>query len=482
MGAEGMELGFKGVLKELLTYKSGTLGVVILVFLVALSIYTVVAIPYDKAIKLWRGEEEVWIENPRNAQPIWVKYWEYLRGRNLPETIKRDTSDSKQYGVYKSLRAIPGTNLKRLYIEFSFKYEYDDFPSEINIFFSSKFNESAPILRIIWEKPGRNKIELLDFIPRDKYDRLYLSIEHNVLKALHSYVKEKLYALGKNPEVPLSVEKALFAVEDESMSSSLTVKPLKGTYKLIIEGLLFGKDSNVDARLIIYGKVYGMCGTDHLRRDLTIAMLWGLPIALSFGLIASLTITFLQLIIATISGYYGGWIDALIQRLTELYMILPFLPFLIMIAAFYKLDIWVILAAIIILNIFGGGIKSTRALVMQIKEYPYIEAAKAYGASSKRIVLLYIIPKILPPVIPGLIGAVPGYVFLEAALSLLGLGDPFLPTWGKVINDSYRWGALYKGYYYWVLQPSFMLILTAFAFAFIGFALDKIVNPKLREI
>jgi len=134
------------------------------------------------------------------------------------------------------------------------------------------------------------------------------------------------------------------------------------------------------------------------------------------------------------------------------------------------------------LSIFGGGIKSTRALAMQIKEYPYIEAARAYGASSMRIIFLYIIPKILPPVIPTLIGSVPGYVFLEAALAILGLGDPSLPTWGKVIDDSFRAGALYKGYYYWVLEPAFMLILTAFAFSFLGFALDKIVNPKLREI
>ena len=76
----------------------------------------------------------------------------------------------------------------------------------------------------------------------------------------------------------------------------------------------------------------------------------------------------------------------------------------------------------------------------------------------------------------------PGYVFLEAGLSFLGLGDPYLPTWGKVINDAYNNGALYKGYYYWVLEPAFMLILTAFAFSFLGFALDKIVNPKLREV
>ena len=73
-------------------------------------------------------------------------------------------------------------------------------------------------------------------------------------------------------------------------------------------------------------------------------------------------------------------------------------------------------------------------------------------------------------------------MFLEAALSYLGLGDPYLPTWGKIINDAQTNGALYKGYFYWVLEPSFFLVLTALAFALLGFALDKIVNPKLREM
>jgi peptide/nickel transport system permease protein len=73
-------------------------------------------------------------------------------------------------------------------------------------------------------------------------------------------------------------------------------------------------------------------------------------------------------------------------------------------------------------------------------------------------------------------------VFLEAALAFLGLGDPLLPTWGKVINDSFTEGALFKGYHYWVLEPGLMLVMTAFAFSFLGFALDKIVNPKLKEV
>jgi peptide/nickel transport system permease protein len=84
--------------------------------------------------------------------------------------------------------------------------------------------------------------------------------------------------------------------------------------------------------------------------------------------------------------------------------------------------------------------------------------------------------------IPGLVSAIPDYVFLEASLAILGLGDPVLPTWGKVINDARMSGALYNQNYYWILQPAVLLMITGLGFALIGFALDRIFNPKLREV
>ncbi|MFP3951224.1 MAG: ABC transporter permease [Candidatus Bathyarchaeia archaeon] len=467
--------GIKGIIKELLSYKSGIFGLLFLFLLIGISIYTVATIPYSEAVSLWRGEGGVWRETPRNARPSWMNYLGY----NLPKSIKLNSTSENAPGITKRVTHVPGSEIKLFRIILSFDYNYDEFPNELNLFFDAKYNESSPLLNIYWIKPNNAEIKLLDYIPKGETDQLYLSANQKVGAKMRSYVTD---VLGHPPKTSLPTEKALFAVEDESMSSAATIQPMKGRYKMVIEGTIFGEESDIDAKMVLYGKVYGMAGTDHLRRDLMIGLLWGTPIALAFGVSASLTISLVQLILATISGYYGGWVDSIIQRVTELYMILPFLPILIMIAAFYRIDIWILLGVIVVLSIFGGGIKSTRALVLQIKEYPYIEAAQAYGASSARIVFLYIIPKILPPIVPGLIGSVPGYVFLEAALAFLGLGDPQLPTWGKIINDSFVESALYKGYYYWVLEPALMLVLTAFAFSFLGFALDKIINPKLKEV
>jgi peptide/nickel transport system permease protein len=259
-------------------------------------------------------------------------------------------------------------------------------------------------------------------------------------------------------------------------------KPLKGTYQMVITASVFEPDSSLDVELVCHGTLYGLAGTDYMRRDLLIALMWGMPIALAFGLLAALGTTVTTLVIAAIGTWYGGWVDEVIQRITEINSVLPFLPILIMIGTFFSRSIWLMLGATIALGIFGLGIKNFRAVFMQIKESPYIEAAQSYGASDARIIVRYLTPRVIPLLIPQLVTLVPGYVFLEAALAVLGLGDPFVPTWGKVINDARVNGALFEGLYYWILEPAALLLITGLAFALLGFALDRIFNPRLRDI
>jgi len=270
-------------------------------------------------------------------------------------------------------------------------------------------------------------------------------------------------------------EQALFADP-----STTTLSPKKGIYELRIVATVFDEEADLDAKFIIYGQVYGIAGTDHLRRDLRIALLWGTPIALAFGLLAAFGTTLTTMIIAAIGVWFGGWVDSVIQRFTEVNMILPTLPILVMVGTLYSRTIWTMLGVSILLNIFGAAIKAYRAIFIQVKESPYIEAARAYGAGNIRIVFNYLIPRIIPVLIPQLVNVIPTFVFLEATLAVLGLGDPIIPTWGKLIDDARANGALFQGHYYWVLEPSVLLMITGLAFALVGFALDRIFNPKLR--
>jgi len=107
MANASAEYSVKGILRELLTYKSGVFGMTLLALLVLISLYTVITIPYSTAIELWRGGENIWIENPRNAQPYWVRYF----GKNLPETIKRDSTQAGRVGTIKVLTPILERNM-----------------------------------------------------------------------------------------------------------------------------------------------------------------------------------------------------------------------------------------------------------------------------------------------------------------------------------------------------------------------------------
>jgi peptide/nickel transport system permease protein len=257
---------------------------------------------------------------------------------------------------------------------------------------------------------------------------------------------------------------------------------IKGQYQLLITGTTFEPESDIDTEFVFHGQVFGLAGTDHSRRDLVVPLLWGAPVALAFGLIASLGTSILTMVIAALGTWYGGWVDELIQRITEINLVLPFLSILIMIGTFYSRSLWVILGATILLSIFTGAIKGYRSIFVQVKESMYIEAARAYGASSPRIIFLYLIPRMIPLLIPGLVSSVPAFVFLEASLAVLGLGDPVLPTWGKIIENANSNGALYRGYYYWILEPATLLMITGLGFAMLGFTLDRVFNPKLRDV
>jgi peptide/nickel transport system permease protein len=257
---------------------------------------------------------------------------------------------------------------------------------------------------------------------------------------------------------------------------------LKGTYRLEIAGLLFEPDAKLETTFVSYGRVHGWAGTDHLRREISVALLWGTPLAMAFGLLAALGTTITTMSIAAIGVWFGGWVDSVIQRLTEVNAIIPLLPILIMVGTLYSRSLVLMLGLVIVLSIFGLSIKNYRAIFLQVKELPYIDAARAYGASNTRIIFRYLVPRILPLIIPQIVTLVPFFVFLEAALAVLGLGDPVLPTWGKLISEARSEGALYNGYYYWILEPSALLMLAGLAFAMVGFALDRVFNPRLREI
>ncbi len=458
------EYSLRGIIRELLHYKSAVIGLLILLFLVGISAYAIFFTPYSKSGQLW-NEREIWLKYPKNAAPEWVNYFS---SKKLPRTIF--LGHRKEGHSEEKLRN--GAITELIYTD-KFYFDADDFPDDIIIFVNATYARSRPKMEVYWTKPSGDTLYLGKYTLRNGTNRIYLTNNVRLEGDLAEHVIKKI---GKKPNFVISLNRALFISYNGKLETE------KGRYSARLKFTLRNEGDKVSYETVIYGKVYGIAGTDDQRRPLDLGLIWGAPIALAFGITASLIISFVQLIIAAISGYYGGRVDSIIQRLTEVYMILPFLPILIMISLLYGMSLWKLLLMVILLSIFGTSVKTYRVWTMQIKSYPYVEAALAYGAGNMRIILLYIVPRLLPPIVPTLVLSIPSYVFLEAALSFLGLSDPNVVSWGRIVEEAFSGGALYKGYYHWVLMPSIMLVLTAISFALIGLALDRIVNPRLREM
>jgi peptide/nickel transport system permease protein len=256
--------------------------------------------------------------------------------------------------------------------------------------------------------------------------------------------------------------------------------PLEGTYELRVTTFLFEEDADVEAEFVLYGQVHGLAGTDRRRRDLLIPLTWGMPVALAFGILAAVGTSISSMVIAAIGTWFGGWVDTFVQRITEVNLILPFLPVSIMVYTLYSKSFWVILGVTVLLSVFGSAIKNYRAVFLQVRETPYIEAAKSYGAGDWRIIFRYLIPRIIPVLVPEVVMLVPSYVFLEATLAFLGMSDPVLPTWGKLIVEGFSHG-IHAGHYHVFLEPLVFLFIVAFAFMLLGVALEGIFQPRLRE-
>lgn len=440
----------KNFFKQIKTYPSAVIGLLLILFMIGIAVYAIVAIPYDEAIRLWRGGDAVWLETPRNARPEWFNVF-YKDKRSVTTVIR--TTESPEIKSVMDL----GNGVATNDIVFEFDYQYDRFPSELSLFFNATFASARPNVTMRWITPDGREI----------------AMENYTLRASESYRISQDSRLqrrlgGVRPEI------GLFADPNDPNNV------VKGTYKLVVDGMVFEEGSEIDASFVLYGELHGFAGTDHRRRDIGVALLWGAPVALTFGLVVAVGTSLTTMLLAAISVWYGGWIDWIIRRINEVVMILPLLPILIMVGLFYSRSIWVIMGVTALLGIFGSGILSYRSMFLQVKSSGYIDAARAYGASNFRIIFRYLIPKVIPVLIPGFVTQVPSYVFLEATLAVLGLGDPYLPTWGKLLNDAYSEGALLAGHYYWVLEPGVLLVVTGLGFAMVGFALDRIFNPRLR--
>lgn len=479
----------KATFKLLLHYKSFIVGLFLVSFFIGLAVYAAVTWPYAEAIKIW-NDPSYWEENPRTVGPAWTAAF---TGRGeIVGTVAYDTRNQRQIDRFITIQTITRGGVRIVQINITIPYYYDVLPSDVALKLYPTVAPGAEVRSVIiktirWEKPNGIAFELFagSITLGEKY-MVPLEKPGEVSTALRNYniaIRRTFnYTFTEDVLKRFKMSHVMFLDDAHYINTNETI-PLKGDYKLIVEYDRVEGLESIDVRFLIYGTVYGLLGTDNIGRDLFMGVAWGTPVALTFGLVASLLTAFSIMILSAISAWFRGPVDLAVSRVNEIFMILPFLPTVIMISLFYGFTLWTLLGVVVLLSSLGSGaLKSQRAMFYQIREMPYIEAARAYGAGSFRIVFRYMIPRVLPIIIPGIITSVPSFVFLEAALAILGIADPLMITWGKILQESYKNAALIGGALHWVFAPSVALFLMSISFALIGFTLDRVFNPRLRQL
>jgi len=444
---------------EFMRSKIGIAGIGILIVLFSISIVAVIVIP-NETFSQWNNPGS-WISYPKVAIPVWVNLFlteKIPEHKIMDEPVKQIETSG---------------NISRISHLFGLNFAYDDFPNDFIYEYTTKYTGS-PLLEISVIRPDGVELDLVT-----------TSLPYSNTETTHT---ERIFSTDESIRKKLFLQSEKFSFEINRLSSEDIVfskqninKPLKGDYIFVVN--LYGIDSEneiTDSVLIVGGKAFGIMGTDELRRDLAVGLLWGTPLALFIGIVVAIASVIMGLLYGVYAGYKGRKTDEVMMRFNDVIYALPALPFLIILSVTISNSIFLMIG---FLTIFGwvGVAKVSRSMALQIKTRGYIDAAQMMGQKKSKIILRHILPQLLPYAFASIAISVPAAITTEAGLSFLGLGDPSFPTWGQILHDANVYGAASRGLWWWIMPPGVMIAITGLAFVFIGNALDVIVNPKLRR-
>ena len=463
MRLEDITQGFMDFWNEYKIVKSGIAGLILLLVFIVIIILEPFIIPFSQTNSNWR-DIRYWEDNARSAPPVWIDIFKSQKhARSKKITQFNETEDKK-------------VNMRIKKVIFTYDYSKDIPP--LDIIFHCRYNGS-PVVILHIQRPDNKRLELLrKSLKNGNNTAARISIDKDARQKANSFALRFDRPLNTVNRRMINPTKVIFSRAEKGILTE--PGPLKGQYKITAE-LLFLNDNDAtqDLYLFLPGSVSGLLGTDNSKRDLWSGIIAGVKWALLIGLLTSFISVSIGVIYGVVCAYLGGWQDSFLQRIFEIFLSIPLLPLLIVMSAVFQPSIY-ILIFMMSLFFWVGPVKTVRSIGLQIKEEVYIEASKAFGASGFRIVFKHMVPLLIPYSFASMALYVPQAIVYESSISLLGLGDSTIVTWGQILHDALTGGAVINGQWWWIIPPGLAIALMGMTFAFIGFAMDKILHPKLR--
>lgn len=450
--------------------KSGLVGLGILILCILLVIFEPLIIPFKEAGTKWRSIE-YWQDNSQSAPPIWMNL--FTKTKQAASTDLRDfskTVDAEGNTIY----------------QFHYNYQYDLAPYDLII---RAVGSGTVPLTVSVVRPDKQVIELFTTSLQNlsENEPIRISVLNSARDSALSFVREfeSEENLGNIQTMSAGVSEVIFSEAKPGFVQKQI--PLKGDYIFEIkvsqptaqEGEEVQKVHFEEPHISVVGRVSGLLGTDNSKRDIFSGIIAGLKWALLIGFFTSIISVFVGVFYGIITAYFGGKVDAGMMFFWDYFISLPVLPILIVAAAIFKPSIWTLVGVLIVFS-WAGSVKTVRSIALQIKEETFVEAARALGASHGRIIFRHMAPILIPYSFASMALAVPGAIIYESTVSLLGLGDTTVVTWGQILNDAYQGQAMLTGLWWWIIPPGLAIAIIGMTFAFLGFALDRILHPKLQ--
>jgi len=221
-------------------------------------------------------------------------------------------------------------------------------------------------------------------------------------------------------------------------------------------------------------------GTDNLGRSVAAQFVWGSRISLFVGLMATLLTIAIGSIVGIVAGFFGRWTDAVLMRITDWFLVIPFLPLAIVLAAVLGRSVWNIIFVIGITS-WPSTARLVRSQVLTVKQRLYVDRARALGARRVHVINKHVLPNVAPLILANTTLAVPISILTETTLAFLGLSDPTQASWGKTLQEAFLAGAINREAWWYYLPAGLGIVAVVLAFTMFGRALEEILDPRLRE-